>query len=63
MIEVPQRIMCNSCDSVLYEGNELKSPFEIISTQNGKCIKCGRKLSPIPMRVDVKTLEPKVSSN
>jgi len=49
--------MCEGCGAVLYEGNEIKSPFEIITTYNGKCIKCSKKLSPIPLRVDIKTLE------
>jgi hypothetical protein len=60
---VPQRIKCDGCGEVLYEGAELKSPFEIIATYDGKCSKCGRKLLPIPIRVDIKTLELKATSS
>ena len=57
MIAVPQRIMCEGCGAVLYEGDEIKSPFEIIETCSGRCVKCHRKLSSIPVRVDIKTVE------
>jgi hypothetical protein len=63
MIAVPQRIMCDGCGEVLYEGDEMKSPFEIISTYDGKCVKCGKKLSAIPIRVEIKPIEVKASSS
>ena len=59
---VPQRVTCDGCGAVLYEGAEVKSPFEIIASCDGKCVKCGRKLSSTPMRVDVKILELKIDS-
>ena len=32
-----QRIMYDDCGAVLYEGAEVKSPFEIIALYNDKC--------------------------
>jgi len=60
---VPQLIKCAGCGEVLYEGDEIKAPYEIISTYDGKCTKCGKKLSPTPIRVNIKTLELKAPVN
>jgi hypothetical protein len=38
----------------LYEGAELRPPDEILHEFEGKCPKCGKKLSLIPIDVDVK---------
>jgi DNA-directed RNA polymerase subunit RPC12/RpoP len=54
---MPQRVICLQCKRVLYEGGELKPPEEIIQSLNGKCPKCGRKLSLIPTTVEVKAAE------
>jgi DNA-directed RNA polymerase subunit RPC12/RpoP len=54
---MPQRILCHQCGTVLYEGIELKPPDEIIQKYNGKCPKCGRKLSVIPANVEVKSVK------
>lgn len=53
--DLPQRILCHQCGAILYEGLELKPPDEIIQKYNGKCPKCGRKLSVIPANVEVKS--------
>jgi hypothetical protein len=37
----------------LYEGKELKPPDEIISENGGKCPKCNKKLSLLPLNVEV----------
>jgi DNA-directed RNA polymerase subunit RPC12/RpoP len=50
---VPQKVICEKCGFVLYEGSELKPPDEIIQTNDGKCPKCGKKISFIPKKVDV----------
>jgi len=50
---LPQSIHCEKCKVLLYEGVELKSPFEIIELYEGKCPKCGRKLSSDPIDVEV----------
>jgi len=54
---MPQRVICEQCKTILYEGDELKPPEEIIQSHNGRCPKCGRKLSLIPTTVEVKATE------
>jgi RNase P subunit RPR2 len=51
---MPQRVYCQKCNCILYEGAELKPPDEIMQKHNGKCPKCGKKLSSIPIDVEVK---------
>ena len=41
---MPQRVTCSECNHVLYEGNILKSPQDIIKKLDGRCPKCNRKL-------------------
>jgi len=53
-LRVPQRVICHGCNHVLYEGPELRPPDEIISQHGGKCPKCNRKLSLLPIEIDVK---------
>ena len=51
---MPQRVICHECRCVLYEGTELKPPDEILHQHEGKCPKCGKKLSLMPLDVDVR---------
>jgi NAD-dependent SIR2 family protein deacetylase len=51
---MPQRVSCQKCGHILYEGEELKPPDEIIQANDGKCPKCGKKLSYIPIDIEVK---------
>jgi ribosomal protein S27AE len=51
---VPQRAVCQKCGYVLYEGDDLKPPDEIMQQCNGRCPKCGKKLALIPLDVEVK---------
>ncbi|HTY75543.1 MAG TPA: hypothetical protein VMD05_08260 [Candidatus Nanoarchaeia archaeon] len=51
---MPQRVLCHECKHVLYEGPELRPPDEIIHQYDGKCPKCSRKLSLLPLDVEVK---------
>jgi hypothetical protein len=53
---VPQRVICHGCSHVLYEGSELKPPDEIILEHEGKCPKCNRKLSLMPIDIEVKPI-------
>jgi hypothetical protein len=53
---LPQRVVCHECGHVLYEGFELRPPDEIISQNGGKCPKCNRKLSLLPLDVEVKPI-------
>jgi len=50
---LPQKVICEKCGFVLYEGTELKPPDEIIQTNDGKCPNCCKKISFIPKKVDV----------
>jgi NAD-dependent SIR2 family protein deacetylase len=51
---MPQQVNCHNCGAVLYQDEELKSAEEIHQMYNGKCPKCGKKLSLIPQNVEVK---------
>ena len=51
---MPQKVFCKKCNYTLYEGQELKPPDEIIQKFDGKCPKCGNKLSFIPIDIEVK---------
>jgi len=42
---MPQRASCGKCGEILYEGGDLTPPNEIIQAYDGKCPKCGKKLS------------------
>ena len=54
---LPQRVTCHECGYVLYEGIEVKPPDELLHQYDGKCPKCGRKLSIVPLNVDVKPVK------
>lgn len=54
---MPQRVICEKCGFILYEGSELKPPDEIIQTHDGKCTKCGNKISFVPKKVEVKSAD------
>jgi len=54
---VPQLVVCHKCGAVLYDNVELKPPDEIVQSYDGKCPNCGKKLSFIPKRVQVKPLD------
>jgi hypothetical protein len=41
---LPQKIVCKSCKEVLYEGELLKSPQDVIKKYEGKCPKCKKEL-------------------
>jgi len=51
---LPQRVNCDECGAILYEGEELKSPEDILQMHNGKCPQCGRDLSLTPKNIEVK---------
>ena len=42
---MPQRILCKECNEVLYDGDLLKSPLDVIKKFEGKCPKCGKDLA------------------
>jgi len=51
---MPQRVICHGCSHILYDGAELKPPDEVLRQYDGKCPKCDKKLSLIPLDVEVK---------
>jgi hypothetical protein len=55
--DLTQRVVCQQCGFVLYEGAELKPPDEILHQYNSKCPKCGKKLSLLPINVEVKPIK------
>lgn len=54
---MPQRILCSKCGEVLYEGDLLKSPQDVIKKFEGKCPNCGKDLSFETDGVNVKPCE------
>ncbi|MFB0514525.1 MAG: hypothetical protein ACETVQ_03005 [Candidatus Bathyarchaeia archaeon] len=54
---MPQRILCEKCGAILFEGMELTPPDEIVQRYDGKCPKCGRKLSFNPINVEIKKIK------
>ncbi|MDH5450241.1 MAG: hypothetical protein OEX77_04965 [Candidatus Bathyarchaeota archaeon] len=53
---MPLRVRCERCGAVLYEGTDLKPPYEIIESHNGKCPGCRKKLSHIPITVKIRSV-------
>lgn len=51
---MPQQVNCHGCGAILYEGEELKSPEEILQMHEGKCPECGEKLGLTPENIEVK---------
>jgi len=54
---VPQLVICHKCGAVLYEGEELKTPSDIIESYDDKCPNCNKKLSYIPIDAEVKPVD------
>ena len=42
---LPERVFCDACGAILYDGPELESSIEIIQRYNGICPKCQKALS------------------
>ncbi|MDP2901289.1 MAG: hypothetical protein Q8O47_10020 [Candidatus Bathyarchaeota archaeon] len=53
MDRLPQKIVCASCKEVLYEGELLKSPQDVIKKYEGRCPKCKKDLKFKTEDVDV----------
>ena len=41
---LPQRAMCSECGFILYEGEALRSPQDIMSRYDDRCPECKRML-------------------
>jgi len=53
-VRLPQRIVCSGCKEILYEGDLLKSPQDIIKKYEGKCPHCKKALKFTTEGVDVR---------
>ncbi len=49
-------MICKKCGTVLYEGEELKPPYEIVEIYDGKCPACDKKLCFVPTHVEIKVI-------
>ena len=54
---MPLKVCCDRCGTILYEGPDVKPPYEIIQNYEGKCPYCHRKLSHVPKAVEVLPIE------
>jgi len=54
-LRLPQKIVCSACKEVLYEGELLKSPQDVIKKFEGKCPKCKKDLKFKMESVEIST--------
>jgi RNase P subunit RPR2 len=54
---VPQRVFCDRCGVVLYDGLELRPPSEVLRHYNGTCPGCEKTLSYDVEKVRILPLE------
>ena len=54
---MPLTIVCHGCGRVLYEGNDMVSPYEIRVKTDGRCPACGRKLAISPLGIILESVE------
>lgn len=54
---MPQQVVCEECGRILYDGLDLRPPEELIQEYDGKCPKCGKKLSFAPKKIEVKSVK------
>jgi hypothetical protein len=50
-------VTCSECSYLLYEGDILKSPQDIMKKYDGKCPSCNKKLSFSPDSVTITPCE------
>jgi phage FluMu protein Com len=55
---MPQKIICKECGEVLYEGELLKSPQDVIKKFEGRCPNCGKDLNFATDAVKVQPCNP-----
>ena len=56
-LKMPLTIVCHGCGRVLYEGNDMVSPYEIRVKTDGRCPACGRKLAISPLGIILESVE------
>ncbi|UCE16525.1 MAG: hypothetical protein JSV12_02635 [Candidatus Bathyarchaeota archaeon] len=57
MWTLPQQVVCEECGRILYDGVDLRPPEELIQEYDGKCPKCGKKLSFAPKKIEIKSVK------
>jgi len=57
VLNLPEIIKCAKCGYVLYKGNDLIPPRDIVKKFNGRCPKCSSALSQNPLSIEVRELK------
>ena len=55
--QVPQKVVCEGCGEVLFNGSKLRPPDEVIQELDGKCPYCEKLLGFNPDKVEINILE------
>jgi hypothetical protein len=50
----PMKVSCEKCEFLLYEGLDVKAPYEIVQEYNGRCPNCARRLRHKPEGIEIK---------
>ncbi len=53
---MPQKIICDKCEYVLYYGEDLVVPEDLIRQNSNQCPNCGKKLELDPGRIIISIL-------
>jgi len=53
MISMPIRVICSKCGHVIYCGDDVIEPKDVVRNCRGRCPKCGKKLEEHPIKIDV----------
>ena len=54
---MPFKVMCSSCQEVLYEDVELRPLTEIMKMYDGRCPRCGKKSDLNPENLELTPLK------
>jgi ribosomal protein S27AE len=57
VLGLPEIIKCAKCGYVLYKGNDLIPPRDVIRKFDGKCPRCSSTLSQNPVSIEVRELK------
>jgi RNase P subunit RPR2 len=56
---LPQKVFCSKCGALLYEGEELEAPIDVIQRYSGVCPKCGKTLNFDCENIEIHPIEEK----
>lgn len=51
---MPMKVFCERCGILLYEGLDVKAPYEIVQSYDGRCPNCTKKLNQVPKTIEIK---------